>query len=121
MAYFDTEKETFITVDASPIGVSAILLQSEKGYPDRKIIACAGRVLFPIERRYGQTEKEALSNIYRVEHFHLYFHGASFILITDDIRHWKLSLVIHEAKHQLALNVRYYVFSSINLRSFIDQ
>ena len=83
MAYFDTEKETFLTVDASPVGVSAILSQSEKGSTDRKIIAYASRALSPVERRYSQTEREALSIIYGVEHFHLYLYGASFTLITD--------------------------------------
>ena len=30
MSYFDTNKETFVTVDASPVGVSAILSQATK-------------------------------------------------------------------------------------------
>ena len=30
LAYLDTEKETFLTVGASPVGVSVILSQSEK-------------------------------------------------------------------------------------------
>ena len=30
MAYFDTQKDTYITVDASPVGMSAILSQKTK-------------------------------------------------------------------------------------------
>ena len=70
-------------MDASPVGVSAILSQSEKGSSDRKIIAYASCTLSPIERRYSQTEREALSIIYGVEHFHLYLYGAHFILIAE--------------------------------------
>ena len=58
MAYFDTEKETFLTVDASPVGVSAIFSQSEEGSIDRRIIDYASRAFSPVERRYSQTEKE---------------------------------------------------------------
>ena len=78
MVYFDTEKETFLTVDASPVGVSVILSQSEQGSTYRKIIVYASCTLSPIERRYSQTEREALSIIYRVEHLELYLYGASF-------------------------------------------
>ncbi len=45
MAYFDKQKETLVTVDASPVGVSAILSQNTKGMDDEKIVACASRAL----------------------------------------------------------------------------
>ena len=41
MAYFDKEKETYVTVDASPVGVSAILSQTTKGTNDEKVVAYA--------------------------------------------------------------------------------
>ena len=34
MAYFSKQKDTFITVDASPVGLSAILKQRKKGRHD---------------------------------------------------------------------------------------
>ena len=57
MSYFDTTKEMFITVDASPVGISAILSQqgSDAGTP--QVVAYASRALTPVEQRYSQTEK----------------------------------------------------------------
>ncbi|CAB4043907.1 Hypothetical predicted protein, partial [Paramuricea clavata] len=39
MAYFDTQKATYVTVDASPIGVSAILSQKSTEQNDEKVVA----------------------------------------------------------------------------------
>ena len=36
MAYFDVTKETSLTVDASPVGISAILSQNTKNRDDSK-------------------------------------------------------------------------------------
>ena len=83
MAYFDTQKDTYITVDASPVGISAILSQKTTGQNDDKVISYACRALTQVERRYSQTEKEALSIVWGVEHFHLYLYGKEFTLITD--------------------------------------
>ena len=83
MAYFDKEKETYVTVDASPVGVSAILSQKTKKTNDEKVLAYASRALTDVEKRYSQTEKEALAIIWGVEHFHLYLYGNEFILVTD--------------------------------------
>ena len=38
MAYFDTHKDTYITVDASPVGLSAILSQRSPGNEDDKVV-----------------------------------------------------------------------------------
>ena len=65
MSHFDTSKETFILVDASPVGLYA------------------SRALSPVEKRYSQTEKEPLAIVWGIEHFHLYVFGAPFTLITD--------------------------------------
>ena len=74
MAYFSKQKDTFITVDASPVGLSAILTQRTKGRgDDEKVIAYATRALTDTEMRYSQTEKEALSIMWGVEHFHSMF------------------------------------------------
>ena len=71
MHYFDTTEETILTVDASPVGISAILSQKVDHSDDSNVIAYAGRALSPVERRYSQTEKEALSIVWAVENFHL--------------------------------------------------
>ena len=83
MAYFTKSKDTYVTVDASPVGISAILSQKSKGREDEKIIAYASRALAEVETRYSQTEKEALAIIWGVEHFHLYLYGHDFVLVTD--------------------------------------
>ena len=83
MAYFDTQKDTVITVDASPVGISAILAQEKPYSDDCRIVAYASRALSPVEKRYLQTEKEALSIVWAVEHFHLFIYGKPFKLITD--------------------------------------
>ena len=83
MSYFDTTKETFITVDASPVGISAILSQQGSDADTPQVVAYASRALTSVEQRYSQTEKEALGIVWGIEHFHLYIYGSHFTLITD--------------------------------------
>ena len=83
MAYFDKDKETSVVVDASPVGLSAILSQNTPGHDDHKVISYASRALTDPEKRYSQTEKEALAIVWSVEHFHLFLYGGPFTLITD--------------------------------------
>ena len=73
MAYFDPNRETELIVDASPVGLGAILLQKNK--EKKHIIAYASRALSDVERRYSQTEREALAIVWSCEHFHLYIYG----------------------------------------------
>ena len=82
--HFSKHKDTFITVDASPVILSAILSQKTKGRDhDDKVIAYASRALTDTEMGYSQTEKEALAIVWGVEHFHLYVYGHKFVLVTD--------------------------------------
>eukprot|EP00795_Rhopilema_esculentum_P003255 gene3255-biopygen1481 len=83
MGYFDINKSTSLTVDASPVGISAILSQSSKEKKDHQVIAYASRSLTDVESRYSQTEKEALSIVWGIEHFHLFLYGQPFTLVTD--------------------------------------
>ena len=84
MGYFDTKNDSELIVDASPVGLSAILTQKPPGEnAPSKIIAYASRALTQTEQRYCQTEKEALAIVWGIEHFHLYLHGAPFTLYTD--------------------------------------
>ena len=84
MAYFDTKKETILTVDASPVGTSAILSQKVKGRKDPpQVVAYASRALTAVEKRYSQTEKESLGIVWGIENFHLYVYGTHFMLVTD--------------------------------------
>ncbi|CAB3991864.1 Retrovirus-related Pol poly from transposon [Paramuricea clavata] len=85
MSYFDKNKQTFVTVDASPVGISGILSQKPRNgdVDSQQIIAYASRALTDTEKRYSQTEKEALAIVWAVEHFHLFLFGSEFTLITD--------------------------------------
>ena len=77
MAYFDPKKKSTILVDASPVGLGAILTQ------EGKAVCYASRALTPVEQRYSQTDREMLAVVYGVEHFHLYVQGDSFQVVTD--------------------------------------
>ena len=106
MAYFDTTKETVITVDASPVGISAILAQKEHASDDCRIAAYASRALSPVEKRYSQTEKEALSIVWAVEHFHLFIYGKPFQLVTD---HKPLEVIYGNPKSKPSARIERWV------------
>ena len=74
LAYFDPRKHSTIYVDASPVGLGAILTQSDGD--QQKIISYASKALTDVERRYSQTEREALAVVWACEHYHLYVFGA---------------------------------------------
>ena len=63
MAYFDQNKHTELTTDASPWGLSAILSQRMPGTNDQKVVAYISRSLSEVERRYSQTEHEAITSL----------------------------------------------------------
>lgn len=81
LAYFDGNAVTQIITDASPVGLGAVLIQEQKG--KHRVIAYASRSLSDVERRYSQTEKEALAIVWACERFHLYLYGISFEILTD--------------------------------------
>ena len=76
-AYFDPTKSTVIYVDASPVGLAAVLTQ------DAKLVAYASRALTSVEQRYSQTEREAPAIVWSCEHFHLFVSGSKFKVVTD--------------------------------------
>ena len=47
------------------------------------MISYASRILTDVERRYSQTEKEALGIVWACERFHMYLYGVNFELRTD--------------------------------------
>ena len=89
MTYFNPSLHTQVIVDASPVGLGAILVQ------EGKIISYANRALSGVEKRYSQTEKEALAIVWGCEHFHLYLFGSDFTLITD---HKPLEIIFNNGK-----------------------
>lgn len=81
LGYFDPDIRTIVMADASPVGLGAVLLQ-EKGSSIRTI-CYINRSLSAVERRYSQTEKEALALVFAVERLKYYLIGRQFDLITD--------------------------------------
>jgi hypothetical protein len=77
MSYCDPNKETMLIVDASPVGLAALLIQ------EGNIIAYSSRALTDVESRYSQTEKEALAIVWTIAHSHLYLYRHSFELVSD--------------------------------------
>ncbi len=74
MSYFDIRNETQLIVDASPVGLAAILTQRPPGKnTPPNVIAYASRALTPTEQRYSQTDKEALAIVWGIEHFHILY------------------------------------------------
>ena len=62
LAYFDPKAITKVIADASPSGLGAVLVQQQG--KDQRVIFYASRSLTDVERRYSQTEKEALALVY---------------------------------------------------------
>lgn len=53
-------------VDASPVGLGGLLAQ------DGKVFSYVSRALSDVETSYSQTEREMLTIVRALEHFHLY-------------------------------------------------
>ena len=81
MAHYDPAAPTQLRVDASPVGLGAILTQTQLGVV--RPVAYASRTLTAVERRYSQTEREALAVVWGCEKFHLYLYGTTFDLLSD--------------------------------------
>ncbi|XP_048586200.1 uncharacterized protein K02A2.6-like [Nematostella vectensis] len=81
LAYFDRESETTVIADASPVGLGAVLVQRKAG--ENRVVAYGHRSLTDVEKRYSQTEREALSLVWACEHFQMHLLGTKFKLITD--------------------------------------
>lgn len=81
LAYFDKCAPTKVIVDVSPVGLGAVLVQIQKG--ETVPICYVSRCLTDCERRYSQTEKEALALVWACERLHAYIYGREFELVTD--------------------------------------
>ena len=81
LAYFKVGCRTRIIADASPVGLGAVLTQQQGGM--WRVVSYASRSLTDVERRYSQTEKEALALVWACERFNMYVSGQSFELETD--------------------------------------
>ncbi|XP_028413774.1 uncharacterized protein K02A2.6-like [Dendronephthya gigantea] len=81
LAYFRNDCKTRIVADAGPEGIGAVLLQLQGD--QWRAVSYASRNLSDVERRYAQTEKEALALVWACERFNIYVYGREFELETD--------------------------------------
>lgn len=100
MAYFDVEARTQVIVDASPVGLAAVLSQQQNGGCFKPVMYASGS-LSDVERRYSQTEREALAVVWACERFRLFLYGLEFELVTDH----KPSECIYSPKSQPPLRI----------------
>ena len=82
LAYYNTEAHTQVIADASGVGLGAVLVQKQQDGNFRPVYYAA-RSLSDTERRYSQTEREALGLVWACERFQLYLLGREFDLLTD--------------------------------------
>ena len=81
LAYYKVDCWTRIIADASPFGLGAVLAQYQANL--WRVIAYASRSLSDAERRYTQTEREALVLVWACKWFDFYVCGQLLELETD--------------------------------------
>ena len=82
LSYFDTQKETALFTDASPIGVNATLAQMDESGHYRPV-NIASRALNETEQNYHQLEREALAMDFGCNRFKMFLQGIPFTHFID--------------------------------------
>lgn len=94
LGYFDPNDETEVYVDASPWAIGGVLVQRKNS--KNRIISYISKSLTEAEKRYPQTQREALAAVWAVERLYFYLFGLKFTLFTDH----KTLEYIFKGKHQ---------------------
>ena len=81
LTHYDPSRPLMLACDASPYGVGAVL--SHRVDDTERLVAYASRTLTPAEWNYSQLDKEALSIVFGVKHFHQFLSGRSFTIHSD--------------------------------------
>ena len=77
LTYYDDKKPYTKQVDASNVGVGAVLIQ------EGKVIESHSRALTSTQQQYSNIERETYALVNGVEHFHHYVFGKPFEVHTD--------------------------------------
>ena len=117
LVYFTANSKTRIVADASSVGLGVVLILLQGN--EWRATAYALRGLTDVERRYSQTEREALALVWACECFNMYIFGRNFELETDH----KLLEYIYSRKSEPSACVEQWVLhlQAYDLRSSTDQ
>lgn len=111
---YDASLPLVIAVDASPVGLGAVLSHRMPNGEERPI-AFASRTLNAAEKRYSQIDKEALAIRWGLFKFHHYLYGVRFTLLTD---HQPLTHIFNPAKRLPQLSATRMLHYATELRIF---
>ena len=81
--YFNEKKETILYCDASPFGLSSILLQNDNK-DLLQVILYSSRSLNTTEQRYSKLERECLSIAYACQRHRVYLFGRTIKIYSDN-------------------------------------
>ena len=84
--HFDPSLPLILSVDASPVGVGAVLshLVTHNNQQVERPVMFASATLTQTQQNYAQLDREALAVIFGITKFHKYLWGRQFTLVTDN-------------------------------------
>ena len=111
-----TQRRLEIIVDASPVGLSGILVQYHDNKP--RVVAYISLALTVVEQRYrSQLEREAFAVVWSCEYFHLYIFGAPVKVVMD---HKPLVTLYRNPSAKLPLRLEHWAMRLLPYQPVIE-